>query len=69
MLVYFMIIWNIFRPLGVFLWPFGAVCGHFVHIFFPVLVCLDLEKSGNPGPNACNKRQPVCPRTQPDAHA
>jgi hypothetical protein len=28
------------------LWPFGIVCGHL--IFFPVLVCLGQEKSGNP---------------------
>jgi hypothetical protein len=29
------------------LWPFGIVGGHLVHFF--VLVCLDHEKSGNPG--------------------
>jgi hypothetical protein len=28
------------------LWPFGIVRGHLV--YFPVLVCLDHEKSGNP---------------------
>jgi hypothetical protein len=28
-------------------WPFGIVCGHLV--YFYVLVCLDLEKSGNLG--------------------
>jgi hypothetical protein len=27
--------------------PFGIVCGHLV--YFLVLVCLDQEKSGNPG--------------------
>jgi hypothetical protein len=27
--------------------PFGIVCGNLV--YFSVLVCLDLEKSGNPG--------------------
>jgi hypothetical protein len=42
MLVYFMVIWNIFRPFGnvVLIWyifhRFGIVCQ---------------EKSGNPGPN------------------
>jgi hypothetical protein len=45
----------------VLLWPFGIFYGHLVNfvaiwyslwsfgIFFPVLVCLDREKSGNPG--------------------
>jgi hypothetical protein len=37
-LEYFSVIWYN-------LWPFGMVCGH----FFPVLACLDKEKSGNPG--------------------
>jgi hypothetical protein len=33
MLVYFMTIWNILRPLGVHnVWPFGTVCGHLVYI-------------------------------------
>jgi hypothetical protein len=36
---YFMAIWYN-------LWKFGIVCGHLV--FFPSLVCLDQEKSGNP---------------------
>jgi hypothetical protein len=31
------------------LWPFGIVCGHLVDFLFPVLVCLDREKSGSPG--------------------
>jgi hypothetical protein len=30
------------------LWPFGIVCGHLV--YFPILVCLDQAKSGNPSP-------------------
>jgi hypothetical protein len=38
---YFMSIWYN-------LWPFGIVCGHLVN-FFPNLVRLDQEKSGNPG--------------------
>jgi hypothetical protein len=38
---YFMAIWYN-------LWPFGIVCGHLLHIFFPNLECLDQEKSGNP---------------------
>jgi hypothetical protein len=38
MLSYFITIWYK-------LWPFGVVCSHFV--YFPVLVCLDQEKSGN----------------------
>jgi hypothetical protein len=37
---YFLVIWYN-------LWPFGIVCGHMV--CFPVLVCLDQEKSGNTG--------------------
>jgi hypothetical protein len=42
----FVTIWNS-------LWPFGIICGRlllFVVIcyIFPVLVCLDQEKSGNP---------------------
>jgi hypothetical protein len=32
------------------LWPFGIVFGQLVYI--PVLVCLDQEKSGNPGRTA-----------------
>jgi hypothetical protein len=32
------------------LWPFGTVCGRLVYVgMIPVLVCLDPEKSGNPG--------------------
>jgi hypothetical protein len=31
------------------LWPIGIACGHLV--YFYVLVCLDQEKSGNPGLN------------------
>jgi hypothetical protein len=42
-----MTIWNILQPFGIpNLQPFGIVCGHLV--CFSVLVCLDLEKSGNP---------------------
>jgi hypothetical protein len=29
------------------LWLFGIVCGHF-GVFFPILVCLNQEKSSNP---------------------
>jgi hypothetical protein len=36
---YFTVIWYN-------LWPFGIVCG--LLVFFPRLVCLDQEKSGNP---------------------
>jgi hypothetical protein len=35
-----------FSIIGYNLWPFGIDCGHFV--FFPVLVCLVQDKSGNP---------------------
>jgi hypothetical protein len=49
MLVYFMTIWNILWPFGIILWPFGIVCGHLV--YFSIFVCLDQEKSGNPGPD------------------
>jgi hypothetical protein len=47
MLLYFMIIWNI-------LWPFGIMYGSLVQFvviwyIFPILVCLDQAKSGNPG--------------------
>jgi hypothetical protein len=38
-LEYFMAIWYN-------LWPFGMVCGDMV--YFPILVCLDQDKSGNP---------------------
>jgi hypothetical protein len=31
---------------GYNLWPFGIVCGHFGT--FPILVCLDQERSDNP---------------------
>jgi hypothetical protein len=40
-LEYFMAIW-------MNLWPGGIVCGHF-GVFFPILVRLYQEKSGNPG--------------------
>jgi hypothetical protein len=36
-----------FRAIWYNLCPFGIVCGHLV--YFPNLVCLDQEKSGNPG--------------------
>jgi hypothetical protein len=44
-LLYFMIIWNILLPFGMMysLWSFG--------IFFPILVCLDQDESGNHVPN------------------
>jgi hypothetical protein len=38
-LEYFMAIWHN-------VWQFGIDRGHFV--YFPILVCLDQEKSGNP---------------------
>jgi hypothetical protein len=49
MLVNIMIIWNILQPSGIF-------CGRLVQFVFTwhsfsVLVCLDREKSGNPGRN------------------
>jgi hypothetical protein len=50
MLLSFMTISNILRPFGIM---YGllvyVVCGHLV--YFYVLVCLDREKSGNPGSN------------------
>jgi hypothetical protein len=33
------------------LWPFVKNCGHLV--FFPTLLCLDREKSGNPAADRC----------------
>jgi hypothetical protein len=45
--VYFMTIFNILRPVGI-------VCVHF-GIFFPVLVCLDQEKSGKPARDQASK--------------
>jgi hypothetical protein len=47
MFLYFIIIWNI-------LWPFGIIYGSFelflvIGNIFSILVCLDHEKSGNPG--------------------
>jgi hypothetical protein len=46
--VIFMTIWNIVRPFGI-LHTHRAICGNLV--IFPVLVCLDREKSGNPENN------------------
>jgi hypothetical protein len=44
-LEYYMAIWYN-------LWPFVIVCDHLLYFsIFPVLVCLDPEKSGNPGRN------------------
>jgi hypothetical protein len=34
------------------LWPFGIVCGYFDIHTFPILVCLDEEKSGSPASEA-----------------
>jgi hypothetical protein len=47
MFVYFITIWNILRP-------FGIIYGRLVQLaviwyIFPIFVCLDQEKSGNPG--------------------
>jgi hypothetical protein len=36
--------------------PFGIVCGHLV--YFPILVCLNQEKSGNPGDNNIDQLHP-----------
>jgi hypothetical protein len=47
-LAYFMAIWHN-------LLPFGIVCGRLLY-FFTNLVCLDQEKSGNPGRNADRRR-------------
>jgi hypothetical protein len=48
MLLYFMTIWTRYiSAVWYNLWPFGTVCGHLV--YFSFLVCLDKEKSGNPG--------------------
>jgi hypothetical protein len=47
--VIFMTIWNIVRPFGI-LHTHRAICGNLV--IFPVLVCLDREKSGYPENNA-----------------
>jgi hypothetical protein len=38
-------IWNILLPFGIIY----TVCGILVYTYFPVLVSLDQEKSGNPG--------------------
>jgi hypothetical protein len=46
MLVYFMTFRNILRPLGLF--HFRLVQFVVIWYIFPVLVCLDQEKSGNP---------------------
>jgi hypothetical protein len=50
---YFMTIGNMF-------WSFGIIYSRLVYFvvvwyIFPVLVCLDQEKSGNPEPNDCNR--------------
>jgi hypothetical protein len=48
MLVYFMAVWSILWPFGMCnLSPFNSLWA-FVYIF-PVLVCLDQEKSGKAG--------------------
>jgi hypothetical protein len=50
MFAYLMTIWNILRTIGItYIWPFGIVCGDLIYVFNPILVCLDQEKSGNPG--------------------
>jgi hypothetical protein len=46
MLLYFITVWNIFQS-------FGKICNCLVYFsvlwfIFPILVCLDQEKSGNP---------------------
>jgi hypothetical protein len=47
MLLYFMTIWNILLPFGIiYIRPIDIVCGNLV--YFYILVCLDLKKSGNP---------------------
>jgi hypothetical protein len=54
MLIYFMAIWNILWSFGIgILRPFGIIYGRLVYVIviwyiFPILVCLDEEKSGNP---------------------
>jgi hypothetical protein len=47
--VYFMVIRNILRSFGVFLWPFGNVA--VIWYIFPRFGILCLEKSGNPVAN------------------
>jgi hypothetical protein len=47
-LEYFTVIWYI-------LWQYGVVCGNLV--YFPALVCLDQEKSGNPAQGAVRSSQ------------
>jgi hypothetical protein len=42
-----MTIWYTLWPFDIVCGQFGIVCGHF-GINYPVLVCLDQEKSGNP---------------------
>jgi hypothetical protein len=44
--VYFMVIWNILRSFGVFLWPFGNVV--VIWYIFHRFGILCQEKSGNP---------------------
>jgi hypothetical protein len=49
-LVYFMAIWNILQPFGIFLWPFGNLVG--IWYIFPRFGILNHDKkSGNPEPN------------------
>jgi hypothetical protein len=52
--VYFMAIWSILRPFGIF-------CSHLVYFtviwyIFPFLVCCTKKKSGNPGQEVSNER-------------
>jgi hypothetical protein len=42
------------------IWPFGKVCGIFGLVYFSVLVCLDQEKSGNPGHAYRQEVHPHC---------
>jgi hypothetical protein len=56
-----------FTAISYILWSFGIFCG--LLVYFPVLVCLDQEKSGNPdaetGVEQCDIKcrqlwRPVC---------
>jgi hypothetical protein len=47
MFIYFMAIWKIIPPFGMFYVHFGTFCAHLVHFSGFDILCQ--EKSGNPG--------------------
>jgi hypothetical protein len=57
MLAHFMVLWNILRSFGIFLWPFGNVV--VIWCSFPRFGKLRQEKSGNPALNLQSLTDPI----------